>query len=84
MHRNLKQVRSTWRLVSKILTPDEVPVPVAGVFYQDIVAAVLLYGSESWVLPPSGLKVEDVHVETARRMTGIRTQTPDSRSVDLP
>ena len=48
---------------------------MAGMFYQAVVAAVLLYGSESWVLPPSALKVlEGFHVEAARRMTGMRPQ----------
>ena len=59
--------------MSKILNRQEVPPPVAGMFYQAVVAAVLLYGSESWVLPPSTLKVlECLHVEAARRMTDMR------------
>ena len=34
-----------------------------------------MYGSESWVLPPSALKVlEGFHVEASRRMTGMRPQ----------
>ena len=32
------------------------PVPVAGMFYQAVVAAVLLYGSKSWVLPEAQLR----------------------------
>ena len=41
-------------------------------FYQAVVAAALLYGSESCVLPPSVLKVlEGFHVEAAQRMTGM-------------
>ena len=48
---------------------------VADMFYQAVVATVLLYGSESWVLPPSALKVlEGFHVEAGRRMTGMRPQ----------
>jgi hypothetical protein len=36
---------------------------------------VLLYGSESWNLPPSGMRVlEGFHVEAARRLTGMRPQ----------
>ena len=42
-------------------------------FYQAVVAAVLLYGSKSWVLCPSVLKVlKGFHVEVARQMTGMR------------
>ena len=42
-------------------------------FYQGIVASVLLYGSKTWVLPPSGLKVlEGFNVEVACHLTGMR------------
>jgi hypothetical protein len=75
MRRNLKRARGTWTRVAKVLTREEIPAPVAGMFYQAVVAAILLYGSESWVLPPSGLKaIEGFHVEAARRMTGMRPQ----------
>ena len=47
MRQNLKQVGATWGRVSKILTRQEVPAPVAGIFYQAVVADVLLYGSKS-------------------------------------
>ena len=44
-------------------------------FYQAVVAAVLLYGSESWVLPPSALKVpEGFHVEGTQHMIGMQPQ----------
>ena len=46
---------------------------MAEMFYQAVVASQLLYGSETWVLPPSGLKcLEGFHVEVARRLTGMR------------
>ena len=75
MRQNLQKARATWGRLSKVLRRQEVPPPVAGMFYQAAVAAVLLYGSESWNLPPSGIKVlEGFHVESARRLTGIRPQ----------
>ena len=47
--------------------------PVAGMFYQAVVAAVLLYGSESWVISAYDLRALDgFHVEAARRLTGMR------------
>ena len=62
----MKRAQATWRRVFKILNRQKVPALVAGMFYQAVVAAVLLYGSESWVLPPSALKVlEGFHVEAA-------------------
>ena len=73
MQRNLKRARGIWRRLSKVLATEEVPAPVAGMFYQAVVAAVLLYGSESWSLPPRALKVlEGSHVEAAHRLTGMR------------
>ena len=45
---------------------------VAGMFYQTVVAAVLLYISESWVLPPAQLAcLEGFHVECAHWLTGM-------------
>ena len=42
-------------------------------FYQAVVAAVLLYGSESWVVSAYDLRaLEGFHVEAARRLTGMR------------
>ena len=42
-------------------------------FYQAVVAAVLLYGSETWVVPRHDLRaLEGFHVEAARRLTGMR------------
>ena len=41
--------------------------------YQAVVAAVLLYGSETWFVPPHDLRaLEGFHVEAARRITGMR------------
>jgi hypothetical protein len=75
MRRNLKLARATWGWILKILTRKEVRAPVSGMCYQAVVAVVLLYGSESWVLPPTGLRVlEGFHVEATRRMTGMRPQ----------
>ena len=50
--RNIKKVQGTSSWVSKILTYQEVPTPVYNTFYQAVVAVVLLFGSESWVLSP--------------------------------
>ena len=61
--------------MSRVLDKELVPGPVAGMCYQAVVASQLLYGSETWVLPPSGLKcLEGFHVKAARRLTGIRSR----------
>ena len=73
MHQNLKQARATLGRISKIVVREGVPVLVAGIFYQAVVASILLYGSETWVFLFSNLKVlERFHVETACRLTVMR------------
>ena len=56
-----------------MLERESVPTRVAGMFYQAVVASVLLCGSESWVVSPVALRdLEGFHVEAARRLTGMR------------
>ena len=47
MRRNLKKARRTWGRLRKVLEKEEVVPKVAGMFYQAVVASVLLYGSEA-------------------------------------
>ena len=54
--RQLARARAVWGRLSKVIAKESVPAPVAGMFYQAVVAAVLLYGSESWVLPEAQLR----------------------------
>ena len=73
MRRNLKRARKTWCWLRKVLEKEEASPKVAGMFYQGVVASQLLYVSETWVLPPSGLlALEGFHVKAARRPTGMR------------
>ena len=59
--------------MKKVITRENIPPRVAGMFYQAVVAAVLLYGSESWVLPAAQLaRLKGFHVECARRLTGMK------------
>ena len=50
VRRQLAREREVWGRLSKVIVKERVPAPVAGMFYQAIVAAVLLYGCESWIL----------------------------------
>ena len=51
------------------------PGPVAVMFYQALVVSQCLYGGETWIIPPSGLKcLEGFHVEAARCLTGMTPQ----------
>ena len=51
--RQLSRARAVWGRPSELIGKEIVPAPVAGMFYQALVAAVLLYWCESWVLLPS-------------------------------
>ena len=66
-----------------MIAKDAVPAPIAGMFYQAVVAAVLLYGSETWVTPPPHdlRAMEGFHVEAARRITGMRPEKRGNRWV---
>ena len=69
--RQLTRARQIWGRLKKIITRENAPLRVAGMFYQVVVAAVL-YGSQSWVLPAAQMaKLEGFHVECARRLTGM-------------
>ena len=73
MRYNLRKARQVWARIARVLEKECVPPPVGGMFYQAVVVAVLLYGSESWCLPSLSLDVlEGFHVEAARRITRMR------------
>ncbi len=46
----LWKARATWARVGQVLRSKNVTPSVAARFYQAIVQAILLYGSETWVL----------------------------------
>ena len=73
IRRNIKRARRQRGQFRKVLERESMPPRVAGMFYQAVVASVLLYGNESWVVSPSALReMEGFHVEAARRLTGMR------------
>ena len=57
--------------LSKVITTNGVTLTVARMFYQVVVAAVLLYGSETCCLTDTARRpLDGFHVEAARRITG--------------
>ena len=50
MKANIKKARGRWRQVAQILAREGATTGTMAYFYKAIVQAVLLYGSESWVL----------------------------------
>jgi hypothetical protein len=62
----LRKARSTWARVGQVLSSENVTPFVAARFYQAIVLAVLLYGSETWVLSRTALpRLEGFHIRAA-------------------
>jgi len=78
VYQNLKKARLKWGMLSKILARQEASPRVAGLFYKAVVQAVLLYGSESWVITDTILQMlTGFHHRIARRISALiprRTQ----------
>ena len=70
--RQLSRAHAVWRCLRKVTEKEGVSASVTEMSYQAVLAAVLLYDSESWVLPDAQLaRLEDFHVECARKLTGM-------------
>jgi hypothetical protein len=66
---NLRKARKVWARVGKVLTGENASPRVCGKFFKAIVQAVLLYGSETWVLSTASLKLlEGFSIRCAWRM----------------
>jgi hypothetical protein len=53
---NLTKARKAWKMISRLLRSENMEPRVCGMFFQAVVQAVLLYGSETWVLTDSALR----------------------------
>ena len=68
----LIKARAIWPILSKVLCAENTPPRVCDMFYRSTVQAVLLYGSETWVMSPASLRMlGGFHIHCARRMTGL-------------
>ena len=73
IRRDLKTARFQWGQLQKVIAQKVVPLRVAGMFYQAMVAAVLLYGSKTWCLPDTVRRpLEGFHAKAGRRLTSMR------------
>ena len=69
--RQLTRAQEKWGRLSRILTAESTSAKTRGYFYKAIVQAVLLYGSETWMLSESMLKqFESFHRRVALYLTG--------------
>jgi hypothetical protein len=72
IYKNLSKARKRWGMVSRLLVQDNADPKTSGIFYKAIVQSILLYGSETWVVTPSVLRVlESFHNRVARRISGL-------------
>ncbi len=62
----LQKARATWARVGQVLRNKNVSPHVAATFYKVVVQAILLYGSETWVLSQTALAhLEGFHIRAA-------------------
>ncbi len=65
----IRKAGATWSRVGQVLWSEHAPPQVTAKFYTAVVQAVLLYGSETWVLSLTALaRLEGFHIRAAYRM----------------
>ena len=75
IQRNPKKARAKGGRLQKVTTQETVPPRVAGRFYQVVVAAQLLYGSEPWCLLAAARRpLEGFHCKMTRRLADMQTK----------
>ena len=69
------RARSVWGILGTLLRQCGEEPRVSEIFYRMVVQAILLYGSETWVLSASmENRVEGTHTEFLRLITGKRSR----------
>ena len=73
VRQNIMRARSVWGRLGTLLRREGADTKVSASFYVAVVQAILLYGSETWVLSASMEKrIEGTHTEFLRMITGKR------------
>jgi hypothetical protein len=69
IHAQMRKAQATWARVGQVLRSKNASPFVAAKFYQGIIRAILLYGSESWVISRTAMaRLEGLHIHAAYRM----------------
>ena len=69
--KNLSRARAIWRRMTLILSRVGAVPRVSGFFFKAVVQAVLIFGSETWVVNPCKVKaLGGSQDQVARRLTG--------------
>ena len=72
IRKNLGKARAIWGRLSRVLRKENAPAKVCASLYRATVQAVLLFGSETWVLTLALLRsLEGFHMRATRHMTDM-------------
>lgn len=83
--KNVQKAREKWALISRPLVRTGVEPRVVGMFYKAITQAVLLYGSETWVVTnPMLTALNSFHHRIARRISNGMPQRQGDGSWHYP
>ena len=79
--RNLSQARAVWKRMAQIFSREGAAPQVSGFFFKDVVQAVLLLGSENWVVTPRmGKTLGGFQSQVARQLMGrLSRRKPDGK-----
>ena len=73
VRQNIMRVRLVWGRLGTLLLQEGADPKMSEIFYRAVLQAILLYGSETWVLLASMEKrIEGTHTEFLRMITGNR------------
>jgi hypothetical protein len=85
MRSNLRKARGCWAWILCVLRAENADARMCGMFYKATVQAVLLYGSETWKLPPTSVKrLEGFHIRAAWQMSGLQPEKKLNGSWSYP
>ena len=69
--RQINKTKYRWMRLSRVLKRRDANPLIMGSFYKAVIEAVLLYGSESWVISENNMKnLRSFHNKCARHMVG--------------
>ena len=75
VHRNIGEVQVLWRRLGELLQREGVDIRVLFLFYMAVIQAVLMLGSDSWVLSDTMMReVEGAHVVFLHKITWNRVR----------
>ena len=82
-NQNLSKARKQWARIAHVLSRTGASPRTSSMFYKAVVQSVLLYGSETWTLSATMLKVlRGFHNRVARKLSGFMAH-PDLSGSDV-